>query len=114
MALDSRAKRASALGFGRYGAVSIDPDATKGAGWRASACGNYSGLTFGAPADPFVDLIETMQHTGGAAASQVVLIYGPISLSAGDKLRVQGKFSADDSGSSWLQDKTVISIYRVL
>ena len=114
MALDSRAKRASALGFNRFYAVSIDPDATTGAGWRASTCANYSGLTFGVPADPFVDLIETMQHTGTGAASQVVLIYGPFAFSAGDKLRVQGKFSADDSGSSWLKDKTVISIYRVL
>ena len=112
--MDSKAKRMSAFGFNRVYALGVATDATLGTGWRASVAGGYSGLTYQAPTDDFVELIQGMQHTGAAAASQVVLIYGPISLSAGDKLRVQGKFSADDSGSSWLQDKTVISIYRVL
>ena len=114
MALDSRAKRASAVGISLYPLVAPNPDATLGAAWRESVGYGYAGIAVQIPADAFVELIQGMQHTGGAAASQVVLIYGPVALSAGDKLRVQGKFSADDFGSSWLQDKTVISIYRVL
>ncbi len=60
-----------------------------------------------------LDYSERMNHTGTAEATEVVLLLGPVTLSAGAKIKFMGKFSAGDSGAKWLKEKCYVSIYKV-
>jgi hypothetical protein len=112
MALDSARKRSStiALGYGQPPSI-YTPDATKPQGWRQSVGYGYYGINVGVVS--WSTLGETINGTTTAEATQVTLNIGPIALSANDILRIQGKFSAMDTGSNWLDAKCVLRIVEI-
>jgi len=65
-------------------------------------------------ASAFAEVADTVREiTAVSGKNQIIIITGPMALTAGDEIQVVGKVSAFDTSSEWLADETTISIMKV-